>query len=107
MSIDLLKDRLPEYARDLKLNLSSLASEQLLSPQQKAGSFIAAALAANHAPTTLAVTPVGLARVPWTVSTCDEPAPVTYVVVKSPPAGKVRFARYSFGHPSGVPARIK
>ena len=52
MSIDVLKDRLPEYARDLKLNLSSLASEQLLSPQQKAGSFIAAALAANHAPTT-------------------------------------------------------
>jgi alkyl hydroperoxide reductase subunit D len=49
---DVLKDRLPEYARDLKLNLSSLASEQLLSPQQKAGSFIAAALAADHAPTT-------------------------------------------------------
>ena len=40
MSIDVLKDRLPEYARDIKLNLSSLASEQLLSPQQKAGSFI-------------------------------------------------------------------
>ena len=46
MSIDVLKDRLPEYARDLKLNLSSLAAEQLLSPQQKAGSFIAAALGA-------------------------------------------------------------
>jgi alkyl hydroperoxide reductase subunit D len=55
MSIDVLKDQLPEYARDLKLNLSSLASEQLLNPQQKAGSFIAAALAANHAPTTQAV----------------------------------------------------
>src|ERR1044072_5040524 len=55
MSIDVLKDRLPEYARDLKLNLSSLASEQLLSPQQTAGSFIAAALAANPAPTTQAV----------------------------------------------------
>ena len=55
MSIDTLKDRLPDYARDVRLNLSSLASEQLLSPQQKAGSFIAAALAANHAPTTQAV----------------------------------------------------
>ena len=55
MSIDTLKDRLPDYARDLKLNLSSLASEQLLDPQQKAGSFIAAALAANHAPTTQAI----------------------------------------------------
>jgi lipoyl-dependent peroxiredoxin subunit D len=55
MSPDRLKERLPEYARDLKLNLSSLASEQLLTPQQKAGCFVAAALAANHAPTTQAV----------------------------------------------------
>lgn len=55
MSIDILKDRLPEYARDLKLNLSSLASEQLLDPQQKAGCFVAAALAVNHAPTAQAV----------------------------------------------------
>jgi lipoyl-dependent peroxiredoxin subunit D len=55
MSIDILKDQLPDYARDLKLNLSSLASELLLSPQQKAGSFIAAALAANHAPTMRAI----------------------------------------------------
>lgn len=55
MSLDLLKERLPDYARDLKLNLSSLAAEQILSEQQKAGSFVAAALAANHAPTTKAV----------------------------------------------------
>jgi alkyl hydroperoxide reductase subunit D len=55
MSIELLKDRLPDYARDLKLNLSSLAAEPLLGSQQKAGSFVAAALAANHAPTTQAV----------------------------------------------------
>jgi alkyl hydroperoxide reductase subunit D len=55
MTIDTLKDRLPDHARDIKLNLSSLAAEQLLTPQQRAGSFIAAALAANHAPTTQAV----------------------------------------------------
>jgi alkyl hydroperoxide reductase subunit D len=55
MSIDTLKDRLPDYAGDIKLNLSSLAAEQLLTPQQRAGSFIAAALAANHAPTTQAM----------------------------------------------------
>lgn len=55
MSLDTLKDRLPDYARDLKLNLSSLASEQLLSPQQRAGSFVAAALAASHPSTTQAV----------------------------------------------------
>ena len=55
MSIDTLKDRLPDHARDIKLNLSSLASEQVLTPQQRAGSFIAAAFAVNHAPTTKAV----------------------------------------------------
>ena len=67
MSIDALKDLLPDYARDLKLNLSSLAAEPLLSPQQKAGSFIAAALAADHAPTTQAV--VG------TFAAAENPAP--------------------------------
>ncbi|UYN93787.1 MAG: carboxymuconolactone decarboxylase family protein [Enhydrobacter sp.] len=55
MSLDILKDRLPDHARDIKLNLSSLASEQILTPQQRAGCFIAAAFAANHAPTTRAV----------------------------------------------------
>ena len=30
MSIEALKDALPDYARDLKLNLSSLAQEALL-----------------------------------------------------------------------------
>jgi alkyl hydroperoxide reductase subunit D len=52
MTIEALKDSLPDYARDLKLNLSSLASETLLTPQQRAGTFIACALAArNHAVT--------------------------------------------------------
>jgi len=48
MSIESLKSRLPEYAKDLKLNLSSLASETLLSEQQKAGAFVASALAARN-----------------------------------------------------------
>jgi alkyl hydroperoxide reductase subunit D len=48
MSIEMLKTRLPEYAKDLKLNLSSLAAEQGLSEQQKAGTFIASALAAGE-----------------------------------------------------------
>jgi len=48
MSIEMLKTRLPEYAKDLKLNLSSLAAEQGLSEQQKAGTFIASALATGE-----------------------------------------------------------
>ena len=48
MSIEALKDLLPEYAKDLKLNLSTLASETTLSEQQKAGTFIVCALASRH-----------------------------------------------------------
>ena len=56
MSLDALKERLPEYARDLKLNLGSLANETLLSDQQKAGTFIATALASRNADTIAAIT---------------------------------------------------
>lgn len=49
MSIQILKDRLPEYAKDLKLNLGSLAGESLLSEAQKAGTFIATAIASRNA----------------------------------------------------------
>ena len=43
MSLDALRDSLPAYAKDLSLNLSSLAAESLLSDQQKWGTFVAAA----------------------------------------------------------------
>ncbi len=36
MSIETLKASLPEYAKDLKLNLSSLSAEASLTPQQLA-----------------------------------------------------------------------
>lgn len=55
MSLETLKNALPEYAKDLKLNLSSLANETLLNDQQKAGTFIACALASRHAATTKAI----------------------------------------------------
>lgn len=48
MSIEALKGRLPDYAKDLKLNLSSLAAEPTLSEQQRAGAFVASALAARN-----------------------------------------------------------
>lgn len=49
MSLDTLKQSLPEYAKDLKLNLSSLAGETVLSEQQKAGTFLASAMATGNA----------------------------------------------------------
>jgi alkyl hydroperoxide reductase subunit D len=48
MSIETLKQRIPDYARDLKLNLSSLMAEPSLTEQQRAGAFIVAALAARN-----------------------------------------------------------
>lgn len=48
MSIETLKNRVPEYAKDLKLNLSTLAAETALSERQKAGAFVTAALAARN-----------------------------------------------------------
>ncbi len=48
MAIDVLKDKLPEYAKDLKLNLSSLAREETLSEQQLWGTFLATALAGRN-----------------------------------------------------------
>ena len=43
MSLDALRDLIPAYAKDLSLNLSSLASETLLSDAQKWGCFLACA----------------------------------------------------------------
>src|SRR6266481_5305497 len=55
MTLEMLKSALPDYARDLKLNLQSLAAEEGLSPVQRAGTFIAAALAARNATVTAAI----------------------------------------------------
>ena len=51
MSIDTLRDALPSYAKDLSLNLSSLASETVLSDAQKWGCFLACAYAIGEAQT--------------------------------------------------------
>lgn len=48
MSLDALRDRLPTYAKDLSLNLSSLAAETLLTDQQKWGAFVASAYAVGQ-----------------------------------------------------------
>jgi alkyl hydroperoxide reductase subunit D len=45
MSLDGLRESLPDYAKDLSLNLSSLVSESVLNDQQKWGCFVASAYA--------------------------------------------------------------
>ena len=55
MSLDTLKNALPDHAKDQKLNLGSLANEPALTQQQRAGTFIAAALASRNATVTAAL----------------------------------------------------
>ncbi|MBN8897983.1 MAG: alkyl hydroperoxide reductase [Rhodospirillales bacterium 69-11] len=55
MSLDTLKNALPEYAKDIRLNLGSLATEPALTDEQRAGTFVAAALAARNETTTAAI----------------------------------------------------
>jgi alkyl hydroperoxide reductase subunit D len=53
--MEAIKNRLPDYAKDLKLNLSSLASEAALTEQQRAGAFVASAIASRNPELTAAV----------------------------------------------------
>jgi alkyl hydroperoxide reductase subunit D len=43
MSLEALRESLPAYAKDLNLNLSTLAAESVLTDQQKWGCFVASA----------------------------------------------------------------
>ncbi|HQT40433.1 MAG TPA: carboxymuconolactone decarboxylase family protein [Acidocella sp.] len=55
MTIEALKERIPDYAKDIKLNLGSLATEVSLTTQQRAGCFIVSALASRNAEVTRAI----------------------------------------------------
>ncbi len=49
MSIEALKDRIGSFAKDVRLNLSSMLSDETLGEQTKYGLFLAAALATRNA----------------------------------------------------------
>lgn len=49
MSIDALKSRLPDYAKDLKLNLGSVLTQSTMTPSQTWGTAVAAAIASRNA----------------------------------------------------------
>jgi alkyl hydroperoxide reductase subunit D len=55
MSLENLKAALPDYAKDIRLNLGSLATEPSLSDEQRAGTFVAAALASRNPAVTEAI----------------------------------------------------
>jgi alkyl hydroperoxide reductase subunit D len=55
MSLETLRAALPDYAKDLRLNLGSLAAEPALTEEQRAGTFVASAIAARNPVVTDAV----------------------------------------------------
>jgi alkyl hydroperoxide reductase subunit D len=55
MSLDTLKSALPDYAKDLRLNLGSLENTPSLSSQQLWGTMLAAAIASRNEMTLAAV----------------------------------------------------
>jgi alkyl hydroperoxide reductase subunit D len=55
MTIETIRDALPDYAKDLKLNLSSLLADTVLTEQQRWGTLLATALAARNASLVAAV----------------------------------------------------
>lgn len=55
-TIDQLKERLPDYARDLKINLGVITNPSSLTPQQHWGTAVAAALATRQPEVIAAIT---------------------------------------------------
>jgi alkyl hydroperoxide reductase subunit D len=55
MSLESLKTALPDYAKDIRLNLGSLATEPALSDEQRAGTFVASAIASRNVAVTEAI----------------------------------------------------
>ncbi|ACB96040.1 carboxymuconolactone decarboxylase family protein [Beijerinckia indica] len=49
MSIDSLKDKLPDFAKDVRLNLSNIANDDTLGEQTKYGLMLACAVATRNA----------------------------------------------------------
>lgn len=49
MSLDTLKTQLPDFAKDVRLNLSMMIADETLNQQQKYGLFVACAIAARNA----------------------------------------------------------
>jgi lipoyl-dependent peroxiredoxin subunit D len=48
MSIDSLKSRIPDFAKDVRLNLSALASDETMTEQQKYGLMVACGIASRN-----------------------------------------------------------
>jgi alkyl hydroperoxide reductase subunit D len=63
-SLDRLKDRLPDHARDLRINLGVIAAATALSPPQAWGTALAAAITSRNAEVVAAIEEAAAAHLP-------------------------------------------
>jgi alkyl hydroperoxide reductase subunit D len=59
MELQSIKDRIPDYAKDLRLNLDAVLNRSSLTPGQASGAALAAAFAAKSAPLVAALRDAG------------------------------------------------
>lgn len=57
MSIGQLKDQIPDFAKDVRLDLASMMASETLSPQSKFGLLLASAIATRNPIVTAAKRP--------------------------------------------------
>lgn len=78
MSIDQLKDQIPDFAKDVRLNLASMMADETLSPQSKYGLLLASAIATrNPIVSTAMETAAGIVMTPAAVEAAKSAASVT------------------------------
>lgn len=77
MSIDQLKDQIPDFAKDVRLNLASVMADETLSPQSKYGLLQASAIAIRNPIVTGAIeAAAGVVMTPAVVETAKSAASV-------------------------------
>ncbi|MFB6452264.1 carboxymuconolactone decarboxylase family protein [Bradyrhizobium tunisiense] len=77
MSIDQLKDQIPDFAKDVRLNLASMMADETLSPQSKYGLLLASAIASRNPIVTAAMeTAAGVVMTPAAVEAAKSAASV-------------------------------
>lgn len=69
MSLDDIKGKLPDFAKDVRLNISQIANDELLGPETKWGLLLTAAIASRNAELAAAVQTEALAKAGETVVT--------------------------------------
>lgn len=68
MSLELLRTSIPDFAKDVRLNISSMANDETFTPSQKYGLFLACGIASRNAVVSKALEQEALAHIDETTA---------------------------------------